>query len=326
METDYGRIALDKAQELEGRLNTFQKKRAVRGGKGYVAAPYADLSVGSTALCGICGDTAATLFVKLTLRFDTDTDGELALCLDNLPVGVARIFGATGTSADTVIVAAPLLNGQAALSLKTDQNVTLLAVSIALSGEGCYVANTTDTFAYDETDTDGLLIYSQSGQITGCLFPPSAPDFSQPFVIGEGREADVAAFDDGGFAVLYRDRADNLMLCRAATDKTVSGYRCLGGYQGVFALGKHEEGFIVAQVLDGEVVLTALDDNFLVTAGGGKVGAPFSVSGVRFVKNTSPPVLVLFDGTRSYAKLPETSPPHMGETLTAVLSLTVEEA
>ncbi|MDR0425962.1 MAG: hypothetical protein LBH24_02200 [Clostridiales bacterium] len=307
---DHAKIALQKAEETEARLNALARAGQRENAAGCFSAPWFDLRRADYPLATVTAPDNAGLTVKARLRLDAACAGRLCLKVGGLFAAESAVAGERDAVVETVLLAACYIGGAADLTLAAQKlDCTLLEVSLLLNGRACALNGGAVTLAADTRGETTLLVYAKADKLYGCGLRAGSDALDTPFVIGEGRTGDVAA-TRSGFAVVYADSLSNLWLI-ALSDALVPAPPVYAGRAaGAFALFFHDGALLLAELTAaGTVAVCALDPSSGTRRGRGEAVFSKPIRAIRFVKGADAPVLFAGDGERCFYKrtAPETT-------------------
>lgn len=300
---DYGKLAYIKAEELESRLSgSYTAKRTMCSD--YTTRPVFDMKNGDYSVTDIRAGGYATIFVRASVRADSEISSVFSVKINGLPAGGCDLSAEKDETRDLFVMCAAAVDGTAAISVTADgADCTLMSCQVLVSGQDAFVARPGGDASADKCGEVWALISSEDDNIYARTFTEQNFSLSDRIYIGTGRRADICAAEDG-FTAVYVDVTGN---CFAVfTDKALNR---LGG---VFvapdtecaAVARCKDGFVVARVSAGEIFY-----NYISSSGGlsASVKIPLAerATGVGFVKNSSMPMLIVRTAERSLMKKAE---------------------
>lgn len=298
---DYGKLAYLKADELESRLNDSLKASKNSVCTDYTVNPVFDFKCGDYPLSEIRADGSVTLFVRMTVRADSDiTGGEVKTLINGLKAGGSVFGAASGNTVELFVMCAINVSGTASVSLSSDSDCTLMSCQLLLSGEGAAISGRGGDSAADCLDGKWALVTSSDDYVNAYLFTEENFTLANPVYIGTGRRADVAA-GKSGFCIAFVDAAKNPFLTLTDPELNVISTVFAGGEAERVAVAACGDGFVFATLSDGKIAVRYVD------AHGGMsepeavdvTGAPERIS---FVKAAERPELIVYADKRSYLK------------------------
>lgn len=300
---DYGKLAYIKVEELESRLSgSYTAKRTMCSD--YTTRPVFDMKNGDYSVTDIRAGGYATIFVRASVRADSEISSVFSVKINGLPAGGCDLSAEKDETRDLFVMCAAAVDGTAAISVTADgADCTLMSCQVLVSGQDAFVARPGGDASADKCGEVWALISSEDDNIYARTFTEQNFSLSDRIYIGTGRRADICAAEDG-FTAVYVDVTGN---CFAVfTDKALNR---LGG---VFvapdtecaAVARCKDGFVVARVSAGEIFY-----NYISSSGGlsASVKIPLAerATGVGFVKNSSMPMLIVRTAERSLMKKAE---------------------
>ena len=299
---DYGKLAYLKVEELEARLAT-----ATQTGKSMVTSatvnPLYDFTRGDFRLCELYASGHVSVTVKVNLRADeTKSEAKLSLKVNGLTAGVSSFSATSGKATEQILICGAFVDGSATLTLSSNFVSTLISAQVVVSGSLAQLRRYGGSVAIDKSGDNWLAVKSEDDNIYAVLFNESKVRFSVPIYIGTGRKADVCKSVNGGFAIVYIDEADNVVL--VTTDESVETmtqkFLVSGGTD--VAITPYGSGVIVALLKDGKVELYSVRGGAICNIVSTNTGVSETVSGISFVKNSSAPMLIFETQSASYLK------------------------
>lgn len=280
-ETDYGKLAYMKVEDLENSMQAVAK-RTFDSSKAYFS-PYVSLCHLPYEMTDFICSGVVAIIARINLN--AVSPGVVTLFIDDKCVGAARVE--VGKSEKIILGSAKTSGGR--LRLVGGFNCDLENAEIILVGDGAFITRYASDICAVESADKICLVSSVSDSLGAFVVDKSDPRFITPVNVGVGSIVDALAFEN--FLICYADSFDNMwgVVLNSGGEEIMR--ECIGDGCESIALCSYGATVIIAYVKNGEVFYKTA--NHLLGAVSGEHKMELQAERVSFVKNADPPIMVV---------------------------------
>lgn len=285
---DYGKIAYLKVTDLESRQTFAAAGKQIS--RSYTITPSYSFAGGAFSLVTLSASGDCALIVKARVTVAEGEGGELFLTADGIRLCSQRVVSG---EQNVILIGVAGGYGEACVEIDCDCACVLDSCEMVAVGEGGEFTRLGGGLAADKCGDVWAAVYSENDYVYAYIFSENDFTSGEKKFMCAGHIADVCKCGDG-FAVATADRAGNVRLI--VTDCAGNALKefYVNTEATAIAVCEVESGVVgIVTVANGDVFAAECDIEKNAVTTPTKCDFALSAKDVRFVKNSSPVMLIV---------------------------------